>query len=69
MTRVGLEQADDVFDRDRLSRARVADDDHRLTLLDVEGEALQHVLRAERFVDVDETDHLAGGKPSDGAEM
>ena len=36
---VGLEQADDVLDRDGLAGARVADDDHRLALGDVEGEA------------------------------
>ena len=54
LSRVGLEQADDVLDRDGFSGARVADDDHRLAFDDVEGEALEHLLGAEGFVDVDQ---------------
>ena len=41
--------------------ARVADDDHRLALDDVEGEALEHALGAEGFVDVDR-DWIMSGK-------
>ena len=68
LARVGLEQSDDVLDRDRLSGARVADDDHRLALGDVEGEALEDALGAEGFVDVDELDHelrVIGERASD----
>ena len=46
-----------MLDRDRLSGARVADDDHRLALGDVEREALEDALGAEGFVDVVELDH------------
>ena len=44
LARIGLEQADDVLDRDGFSGAGVADDDHRLALDDVEREALEDVL-------------------------
>ena len=54
---VGFEQADDVFDRDALARARVADDDHRFTLVDVEGEAAEDAFVTERFMDIFERDH------------
>ena len=55
--RVRLEQADDVLDGDGFPGARVADDDHRLALVHVEGESFEHALRAEGFVDVDQLDH------------
>ena len=54
---IGLEQPDDVLDRDRLARARESNDYDSLTLGDVESEPLQHALRPEGFVDVDEFDH------------
>src|SRR3569833_1037459 len=58
LPRIRLEQSDDVLDRDRLARARVADDHHRLAFDDVEREALEHLLRTERFMDVDQLDHV-----------
>ena len=54
---IGLEQADDVLDRDRLSGARIADDHHRLALGNVEGEAVEDALGTEGLVDVLELDH------------
>ena len=54
---VGLEQPDDVLDRHRLSGARITDDDHRLALVDVEGEPFEDLLRAEGLVNVVELDH------------
>src|SRR4029450_10915415 len=56
---VRLQEPDDVLDRDRLAGARIADDDHRLTLDDIERETGKHTFSAERFVDVDELDHYA----------
>src|SRR5688572_8289258 len=50
---VGLEQPDDVLDRDRLARARVPDDDHRLAFDHVERETGEDAFRAEALVDVD----------------
>ena len=61
LARVGLEQSDDVLDRDRLSGARIADDDHRLALVDLEGEAVEDALGAEGLVDVVELNHVDGG--------
>ena len=62
---VGLEQPDDVFDRHRLPRPGVADDDHGLTLDDVESEAVEHALGSEAFVDVDQLNHcLRSHQPS-----
>ena len=54
---VGLEEPDDVFDRDGFSGAGISDDDHRLAFDDIECESLEHTLWTEGFIDVDETDH------------
>src|SRR5262249_19970306 len=54
---IRLEQSDDVFDRDRLAGARISDDDDRLAFCHLEGKSFEDLLRAERLVDVDETNH------------
>jgi hypothetical protein len=48
-----------VLDGDGFPRAGVADDDHRLSFVDLEGKPLKDALRAEGFVDVDEFYHVS----------
>ena len=48
---IRLQQPDDVLDGHGLSGAGIADDDHRLALGDVEGEAIEDALGTERFLD------------------
>jgi hypothetical protein len=55
---VGIQEPHDMLDRHRLPRAGEPDDDHRLSLLDLEGEAAEDLVVAEGFVDVFEDDHL-----------
>ena len=55
---IGLEQSDNVLDRNRLSGPRIADEGHSLALLDFEREALEHLFGAEGFVNVDQLDHV-----------
>ena len=57
---IGLEEPDDMLDGHRLAGPRIADDDHRLPLFDLEGEAAQDLVRAERLMDVVEADHGGG---------
>ena len=52
LTRVGLEQTHDVLQRDALAGTRVADDDQRLAVLDLERESLEDGLVPEALVDV-----------------
>src|SRR5678815_4609657 len=44
---MGLQESDDVLDRHGLAGARVADDDHRFALDDIEGETGEHAFGAE----------------------
>jgi len=57
LTGVRLEETHDVLDGHGLSGAGISDDDHRLPLGHVEGEAVKDALGAEAFVDVLELDH------------
>jgi hypothetical protein len=54
---IGLEQPDDVFERDALSRSRSADDDDRFAACDLDRHIDEHLLLAEGFVDVSKGDH------------
>ena len=55
---VGIEQADDVLDADRLARARGAEDHRDLVLGQGHVQAAQHLVAPERLVDVDELDRV-----------
>ena len=54
---IGLQKADDVFDRHRLAGSRVADDDHGLAFVDLKRETAEHLLGPESLVDVLQLDH------------
>ena len=53
---VGLEQAHEVLHQHRLALPRAADDDVDLAALDVEIDAAQHLVRAERLLDAANAD-------------
>ena len=53
---VGLEQAHEVLHQHRLALPRAADDDVDLAALDVEIDALQHLVRAEALLDAADAD-------------
>ncbi len=64
---VGLQQPDDVLQEHALARPRGADDDHRLALGDVEVDAVQHHLGAERLLETPDGDLRAARGRSAGA--
>src|SRR6185503_8313859 len=66
---IRLEQSDYVLDRNRLSGAGIADDDHGLAVVHVEREALQHALGAEGLVDVHEPDHTNKCDPPENPRL
>ena len=53
---VRLDEADQVLEQDALAGARAADDDERLAGHDLELDAAQHLLAAERLPEVDDGD-------------
>ena len=62
---VGLDEADDVLDGDRLPRARGAEDDEGLSALDLEAEAAQDRLGAEGLVQVLDSEGEVRGRAHD----
>ncbi|MOA31599.1 hypothetical protein D3C78_1527650 [compost metagenome] len=53
---IGLQEADQELDEDRLPGARRPDDDGGLAPLDVQGDVVEHLLASERLVHVLERD-------------